>query len=140
MAQIRIRQLISKSTLALLVVMAIAGCGNRLEEVRGVTKGELSGVWQGENGSSAALKGNMKFTAKHLNTDYEEGPGVKVIAEEVVEGTGEWFSGDYSSGTIVRLRFSHGGGATLTAASLNGETVLWAWVGDGDASILRKKD
>ncbi|MFC8239251.1 hypothetical protein [Streptomyces sp. NPDC057284] len=137
----RIRQLVSKCVLTLLVALVVAGCGasNHLEEVRGVTKGELSGVWQGENGSSLTLKNNMEFTAKRLNTDYEEGLGVKVLAEEVVEGTGKWFSGDYSSGTIVRLRFSHGGGATLTAASLNGETVIWAWVGDGEASILRKK-
>ncbi|MGY4905778.1 hypothetical protein [Streptomyces sp. 900116325] len=105
-----------------------------------MTKSELSGVWQSENGSSLTLKKDMRFTAKHLNSSYVEGRGVKVIAKEVVEGTGEWFSGDYSSGTTVTLYFSHGGNVTLTAASLDGDTVLWAWVGDGDTSILRKKD
>ncbi|MGY5032566.1 hypothetical protein ACWC9U_17035 [Streptomyces sp. 900116325] len=123
-----------------MATMVIAGCGNNLEDVSGVTKGELSGVWQGGNGSSLALKENMKFTAKRLNTSYTEGSGVKVIAEEVVEGTGEWISGDYSPGTTVDLYFTRGGVATLTAASLNGDTVLWAWVGDGDAAILRKKN
>ncbi|MDF6043491.1 hypothetical protein LRD69_15400 [Streptomyces sp. JH14] len=123
-----------------MVTMAVAGCGNNLDDVSGVTKSELSGVWQGENGSSLTLKENMTFTAKRLNTSYTEGSGVKVIAEEVVEGAGEWFSGDYSSATTVDLHFTRGGGATLTAASLNGDTVLWAWVGDGDAAILRKKD
>ncbi|PZT74957.1 hypothetical protein DNK56_08170 [Streptomyces sp. AC1-42W] len=61
-----------------------------------------------------------------------------VESKEVVSGTGEWGFGYYSKDWMVDLWFESSGGATLYVASVDGEKVIWAWVGDGKPFIMRR--
>ncbi|MEV6164319.1 hypothetical protein AB0L71_20745 [Streptomyces sp. NPDC052052] len=102
--------------------------------------GELVGHWESRSGSSLVLRADGQFSAKPLHTDYVEGAGIKVVSEETVEGVGKWTLADYGAGHEVDLRFTGGGSVTLWVASLDGVKVMWAWVGDGESSVLKKQD
>ncbi|MFF2012462.1 hypothetical protein ACFVWY_25730 [Streptomyces sp. NPDC058195] len=135
------RRFLSVWLLFLLVPLSVVGCGtpSRLEKAMHVVDSDLSGHWTSRSGSSLVLRADGKFSAESLNSSYTKGAGIKVVAEETVEGSGSWTFGDYGAGPEVDLDFSGGGGLTLRVAALDGDTVMWAWVGDGDQSVLEKR-
>ncbi|MFF2408323.1 hypothetical protein [Streptomyces sp. NPDC058092] len=129
--------------LGLLLSVSAMGCGENqgeLKKASRVVDGDLFGHWESRSGSSLVLRADGKFSAKSLHTDYVEGAGIKVVSEETVEGAGAWTLGDYGAGPEVDLRFVGGGSVTLRVATLDGDKVIWAWVGDGDQSVLEKQD
>ncbi|WP_406099718.1 hypothetical protein [Streptomyces sp. NBC_01013] len=105
-----------------------------------VKRSELIGTWRGKAGAVLVLGSDGKFEASSLNTSYTGGAGVEVISKEVIKGKGEWVFGDYGDGWMVDLSFTSGGSASLLAASLKGEKILWAWVRDGEQFILRRSE
>ncbi|MFJ6013266.1 hypothetical protein [Streptomyces sp. NPDC092952] len=135
------RRVLSVWLLGLLFSVSVVGCGSqsRLGKAKHVVEGDLSGRWTSRSGSSLVLGADGKFSAESLNSSYTKGAGIKVVAEETVEGSGSWTFGDYGAGPKVDLRFTGGGVLTLYVAALDGDTVMWAWVDDGGQSVLEKQ-
>lgn len=125
----------------LMFVVAISACGasSNLDEVSDVGEADLVGTWSGPHGSVLVLKSGKRFEAHSLRTSYTAGAGVHVESKEVVSGTGKWAFGRYTKDWVINLWFESSGSATLYIASVDGEKVIWAWVGDGDSFILKKR-
>ncbi|MCG7523267.1 hypothetical protein MHW47_02200 [Streptomyces sp. OfavH-34-F] len=125
----------------LMFVVATSACGtsSHLDEVSDVTQADLVGTWRGADESLLILKGGERFEARSLKTSYTAGAGVHVESKEVVSGTGKWAFGHYTKDWVINLWFESSGSATLFIASADGEKVIWAWVGDGDSFILKKR-
>lgn len=132
------------STVFLLCVGLASACGSTpaLGDVSSVDESEIIGSWRGEDGGAAVLvleKGG-RFSANSLNTSHTGGAGVEVISKELIKGKGEWSLDDYADEWVVNLRFESGGTATLRVATRKRELVLWAYVGDGESSIIRRPE
>ncbi|MEV6683069.1 hypothetical protein AB0N09_40350 [Streptomyces erythrochromogenes] len=123
-------------------IWAVSGCAfldsPPLPEARNVTKEQLVGTWRDDTSGSLTLSDNGTFTAEKLHTSFHEGGGVKVLGEELIEGTGTWTFGEFHSGPEVNVSFTGGGNSTLWVVEKDKANVLSAWIGDGDRALLEK--
>ncbi|MFD7560050.1 hypothetical protein ACFV9E_36800 [Streptomyces sp. NPDC059835] len=126
------------------LVAAVSGCGltdgpPQIADVTEVQRPELIGAWSDAQDGGVTLNDDGTFSATKLKGKPVEGAGVKMLGEDLMEGSGKWESSDAGSGPRVDLMFSGGGTLAFRVKAQDGAKVLTNRIGDVGTSVLKKK-